>query len=225
MAKTQTKAGFQVAKLVTNDAVDDEAGVLRLRMGYFEPTVAEIAGLSSNRILATFQLSSLDLVGPVSIGLEVETAQGQASRLELDGQSVVELTTGPVAAGELVAGRATVMGNLTLEGRQDMTAQVDFFLRRWGDYAEFVDPLFTEANDVDPARVGGQVEVAADGSFVLAEVPTGRWDLHAGLRGLHQGRRRLCRRETMIDLSVTVHRSNGLALTAMWLLAPLARQR
>ena len=176
-------AGFQVAKLVTNDAVDDEAGVLRLRMGYFEPTVAEIAGLSSNRILATFQLSSLDLVGPVSIGLEVETAQGQASRLELDGQSVVELTTGPVAAGELVAGRATVMGNLTLEGRQDMTAQVDFFLRRWGDYAEFVDPLFTEANDVDPARVGVQVEVAADGSFVLAEVPTGRWDLHAGLRG------------------------------------------
>ena len=176
-------AGFQVAKLVTNDAVDDETGVLRLRMGYFEPTVAEIAGLSSNRVLATFQLSSLDLVGPVSIGLEVETAQGRASRLELDGQSVAELTAGPVSAGELVAGRATVMGNLTLEGRQDMTAQVDFFLRRWGDYAEFVDPLFGEANDADPARVGVQVEVAADGSFVLAKVPTGQWDLHARLGG------------------------------------------
>ena len=175
--------GFQPAKLVTNDAIDDGLGVLRLRMGYFEPTVAEIAGLGADRVLATFQLQSLDQVGPVSIGLEVETETGQASRLELDGQSVAELTTGPASAGELVAGRATVMGNIVLEGRQDMTAQVDFFLRHWGDYTTIDDQVFADANDLDPGRAGVQVAVEADGTFLLTEVPAGRWDLHALLNG------------------------------------------
>lgn len=179
-------SGFQAAKLVTNNAVDDGFGALRLSMGYFEPTVNAIAGLGSNRVLATFQLQSLDQVGAVSIGLEVETATGQASRLELDGQAVSELTSGPASAGELVAGRATVMGTINLEGRQDMTAQVDFFLRRWGAYDPVVDEVFSLANDSDAARDGVQVAVAADGSFVLTEVPTGRWDLHARLSGYLQ---------------------------------------
>ena len=179
--------GFQSAKLVTNDAVDDGTGVLKMRMGYFEPTVAEIAGLGIDRVLATFQLISLDVVGPVSIDLEVETATGQSSRLELNGQSVAELAMGPISVGELVAGRSTVSGNLVLEGRQDMTSQVDFFLRRWGDYAEFVDDIFALANDVDQARDGVQVDVSADGSFILTEVPAGRWDLHARLGGYLEG--------------------------------------
>ncbi|MEE3258221.1 MAG: FlgD immunoglobulin-like domain containing protein, partial [Candidatus Latescibacterota bacterium] len=170
-------------KLVTNDAEEDGAGVLRLSMGYFEPTVNEIAGLGSDRVLATFQLRSLDVEGPVGIELEVETTTGQASRLELDGQAVAELTTGLASAGELVAGRATVMGTIALEGRQDMSAQVDFSLRRWGDYATFTDEVFAIANDGDPGKEGVQVPVQADGSFVLAEVPTGRWDLHAHLSG------------------------------------------
>ena len=175
--------GFQAAKLVTNDALDDGIGTLRLSMGYLEPTAAEIMGLGPDGVLATFRLSSLDVLGPVSIGLEVETAAGRVSRVESDGEAVVELTTGPVSLGELVAGRATVMGAIALEGREDMSAQVDFSLRRWGDYTAVADEVFATANDINPSQAGVQVEIQADGAFQLIEVPVGRWDLHAGLSG------------------------------------------
>ncbi len=176
-------SGFQSAKLVTNQVEDDELGSLRLSMAYFEPRASGIPGLGPDRLLATFELESLDLEGAVSIDLEVETDRGQVSRIALDGQSVAELDAGPVSLGELVAGRAIIEGMVNLEGRQDMTAAMEFFLRRWGEHLEVVDEVFAEANDVDPIQDGVQVEINADGSFTLLEVPMGRWDLHARLAG------------------------------------------
>ena len=174
---------FQAAKLVTNQVEDDELGSLRLSMAYFEPRASGIPGLGSDRLLATFELETLDIEGAVSVDLEVENERGQVSRIALDGQSVVELDAGPVSLGELVAGRAIIEGMVNLEGRQDMTAEMEFFLRRWGEYAEVVDEVFAEANDVDLVQDGVQVEINADGSFMLLEVPMGRWDLHARLAG------------------------------------------
>ena len=127
-------------------------------------------------------MRSLFVEAPTAIDLIVEDGFGSLSRLERDGVPVVELVGGS-GAGELVAGRGTVRGNLVLEGRSDMTVQATFTLRARGDYRPHENALFAEANDLDPNRFGIQVAVAADGSFELSNVPVGRWDLHVGVDG------------------------------------------
>jgi hypothetical protein len=180
--------GFDSAKLVSNQATGDPGEPLRLILEYFEPTALEIAGLSPDKVLAIFELFSLDQEGPTTIALEVETENGPVSRLERDGRAVAALETGPLSAGELVPGRATVRGTLALEGRQDNTAQVQVRLRQPGKYRSVEDEVFSLANDQDPAQEGVQVEVGGDGSFELVAVPAGRLELYFHLDGYLNGR-------------------------------------
>ncbi len=180
-------SGFSAAKLVSNRLSGEEGGPQILTLEYFEPTAGAIAGLGSDRTLATFQLRSLGLEGPTAIELAVEGEGGDLSRLQRDGLAVVELVAAPLSQGELVAGRAVLRGVLQLEGRTDMTSQATVTLRTRGDYRPYGDVLFAETNDVDVDAGGVQVDIAADGSFELSEVPTGRWDLHVHVDGYIEG--------------------------------------
>ncbi len=180
-------SGFSAAKLVTNRVAGGEDTPLLLTLEYFEPTAAEIVGLSSERTLASFELLSLDQQGPTTIALLKEDETGILSRLERDGVAVVELETMLLSQGVLADGRATLRGLLVLEGRADMTAQAQFTLRSWGDYRPVQDAVFTAANDVDAEVAGVQVEVAADGAFELLQVPAGRFDVHVRVPGYIDG--------------------------------------
>ena len=179
--------GFSAAKLVTNRATGGDGQAWILVLEYFEPTAEEIVGLNRARTLASFQLRSLELEGATTIGLLVDGSAGGFSRLQRDGSAVVELAPGPLSQGEIVAGRATLRGALDLEGRVDRTARATFSLRARGDYRALDDPVFSEANDVDPEAAGVQVAVAIDGNFELVQVPVGRWDVHVHIDGYIDG--------------------------------------
>lgn len=176
-------ANFSAAKLVSNRITGGDGAPFILTLEYFEPRIESIGGLGPDRTLVTFQVRSLDVEMPTAIELVTDDDGGALSRLEKDGVGVVALEAGVLSQGELIAGRATLRGILTLEGRSDMTEQATFSLRARGDYRPYVDELFVEANDVDPAVEGAQVEIADDGSFELAAVPAGRWDLHVHVDG------------------------------------------
>ncbi len=180
-------SGFAAAKLVTNRATGSEGQPRVLTLEYFEPTAEEIVGLSRARTLASFQLRSLALEGATTIGLLVDGSAGGFSRLELNGNAVVELAPSPLSQGKIVAGRATLRGVLDLEGRVDRTAQATVSLRARGDYRALDDHVFSEANDVDLEAAGVQVAVAVDGAFELTQVPVGRWDVHVHIDGYIDG--------------------------------------
>ena len=177
----QVGPGFSAQKLVTNTARTAEDGSLYLSFEYFEATAPRIEGLDGEQPLVTFELATLAGEGRAnsSIDLEMDPETGKISHLQLDGRDVITPVSRPLSAATLLSGRGTVTGTVRLEGRTDMTSALDFSLRRWGNYEPVVDSIFAAANDTNPEADGVQVQLGADGSFRLLEVPTGRLDLHA----------------------------------------------
>ena len=181
----QVASGFSTQKLVTNTARAAENGSVYLSFEYFEATAPRIEGLDGERPLVTFELATLPGEGSAnsSIDLEMDPESGKFSQLQVDGRNVTTPTSRPLSAATLMSGRGAVTGAVRLEGRTDMTAALDFSLRRWGNYEPVADSIFVAANDANPEADGVQVQLGPDGSFRLFEVPTGRLDLHAHFDG------------------------------------------
>ena len=183
--------GFSAPKLVTNTLVTTEDNRLLLRFEYFDPTAPHLEGMDGEQSLVSFDLVSLESEGNATLDIvpeEVKEFETKTlSRLERNGVVVMVPDALPLAALNLLPGRALVRGQLFLEGRKDMTSLVDISLRPWGSYSDLVDSVFAKANDQDPNHEGVQVAVQGDGAFELIEVPAGRIDLHAHLDGYING--------------------------------------
>lgn len=176
-------AAFSRAKLASNRVETAGDGTVFMSFEYFDPTVDAIDGLDGLQTLASFELLAGDLEGSTLVLLTSDVEAGRVSRLERDGTIVTVGQAGTVATGNLLPGRARLSGQLALEGRLDRGAVVQVDLRAWGDYRAVADSVFEADNDVDPDRAGVQVQLEADGSFELIQVPTGRLDLYAHLDG------------------------------------------
>ena len=176
------KAGpdFDDAKLVVNEFVAADDNMVSLALGYLDP--AGIYGLESRSSLVELELISLDREGAVSIELDTGEESQHLTRLEHRGAVVGIAETGPLSTGTLLSGR-NIAGNLILEGRSSMAAEVDFSLRPWASYEVLQDSAFAAVNDVNEEREGVQVLLQESGDFVLQQVPAGRLDLYVHLDG------------------------------------------
>jgi len=73
----------------------------------------------------------------------------------------------------------TISGKVTLEGRTNHSALVTFELRKPGSLGNTDDWTVPDGLDEDSDTPGVQVTTRSDGSFVLTNVPTGKWILTA----------------------------------------------
>ena len=73
----------------------------------------------------------------------------------------------------------TISGKVTLEGRTDHSALITFELRKPGSLGNTDDWTVPDGLDEDANTPGVQVTTRSDGSFVLTNVPTGKWILTA----------------------------------------------
>lgn len=173
---------FSPAQLIGNLAAPQEDGSVLLSLAYFDPTGA-VVGLDGVRALARVELLALEREGQAQIELIEDGGSGRVSRLERDGRPVLSPPGAVIAQGTVVAGRATIRGQLVLEGRQQAGTAVDFSLRPWSNYVPLEDSAFAAANDADPEQAGVQVLLQADESFELRQVPVGQLDLYARVSG------------------------------------------
>ena len=171
--------GFSANQLFVNEMAQD-GDDLELALAYLDPE--EIVGLDGDGAFATFVVQSLATVGDVSVELLADPTATQFSHLEFRGAVIETPDADTLATGTLIDGRR-LSGRLLLEGRIDMTAEVDFSLQEWASFAPLADSAFAAENDVNLDREGVQVALASDGSFALVNVPAGQLDLFAHLDG------------------------------------------
>jgi hypothetical protein len=179
--------GFQGSKLVTNQATVEE-GSLLLTCEYFDPAPDGIPALVGDRALVAMEIVAIAGDGSSDLQLLSDPDNGQPSQLERAGEIAVPATAEPLATAQLIPGRGTVNGTVSLEGRIDHSASIDVGWRHWGAFLDIEDSLFAASNDSDPDRVGVQVSLQPDGTFQLSQTPTGRLDLHVRLDGYLEGR-------------------------------------
>ncbi|HAA75744.1 TPA: hypothetical protein DCE37_11565, partial [Candidatus Latescibacteria bacterium] len=135
-------------------------------------------------------LTFFDGVHPIAIANFESTGGTGSSEITLDGSGSRESnmldntrtdldppSVGPTTVN--VNGRATVSGQVQLQGRDDIAhpsaAKITFFLREVGSFTSFTDSLF-EIADEDTVTDGIQITTTGvNGDYSLPRVPPGRW--------------------------------------------------
>ncbi len=83
---------------------------------------------------------------------------------------------------------ATIVGQIKLEERKPAKVTITFELREPGSLAPY-DGYPPEGSDIDedPDTPGVQVTTNSDGTFTLADIPTGRWEITAKVDSFLRG--------------------------------------
>jgi hypothetical protein len=143
-----------------------------LDLVYFEQ--GGTARFDGTRPLATFRLASKGTTGTGL--LRLDNFRERKSALYQEGAEVALLPPSEVGRVSLVP-RATLSGQVKLQGRTRHLARVTFSLRDRNSLLPVGDGLFLSANDADTTRAGLQDSLDADGNFSLSQVPSGDFQL------------------------------------------------
>ena len=148
------------------------AGKWLLDLVYFEQGGTQ--RFDSTQPLATFRLASKTTTGTTL--LRLDNFRERQSALYHDGSEVALLPPSEVGRVSLVP-RATLSGQVKLQGRTRGLARVTFSLRDRNSLVPVSDALFQSANDQDTSRIGVQDSIDANGNFSLSQVPSGDFQL------------------------------------------------
>ncbi len=164
--------GLTLSDTLKAGADSTTAGKWLLDLVYFEQ--GGTARFDGSRSLATFRLASKTTTG-TSL-LRVDNFRERKSALYQEGAEVALLP--PSEAGRVtLVRRATLSGQVKLQGRTQHRARVTFSLRDRNSLLPVSDALFLSTNDNDTTTAGLQDSLDAEGSFSLSQVPSGDYQL------------------------------------------------
>jgi hypothetical protein len=148
------------------------AGKWLLDLVYFEQ--GGTRRFDGTRPLATFRLVAKSAAGTGV--LRVDNYRERQSALYQEGSEVALLAPSEVGRISVVP-RATLSGQVKLQGRTNHRSRVTFFLRDRNSLLPVRDALFQSTNDQDSTRSGVQDSLDAQGNFSLSQVPSGDYQL------------------------------------------------
>jgi len=164
--------GLTLSNTLKAGADSTTAGRWLLDLVYFEQ--GGNTHFDGTKTLATFKLVSRTATGTGL--LRVDHFRERQSALYNEGAEVALLP--PSKAGRVtLVSRATLSGQVKLQGRTRHAVRATFSLRDRNSLLPVSDALFLSANDVDSTRAGLQDTLDADGNFSLSQVPSGDFQL------------------------------------------------
>ncbi|MBI2501797.1 MAG: T9SS type A sorting domain-containing protein [Candidatus Latescibacteria bacterium] len=164
--------GLALADTLKAGSDSTTAGKWLLDLVYFEQ--GGTLRFDGTQPLATFRLAAKSATGPVP--LRMDHSRERQSAIYQEGSVVALLPPSEVGRITLVP-RATLSGQVKLQGRTRHLARVTFSLRDRNNLVPVSDALFLAANDVDSTQSGLQDSTDADGNFSLVQVPSGDFQL------------------------------------------------
>lgn len=151
------------------------AATWELDLVYFEQSGIAFDGDTE---LASVLLASRNLEGTTVV--HVDNSGNRRSAFYRSGDEVGGIAPDVVAEVRLLP-RATLSGQVRLQGRSDHSGLATLELRDRNHYELVADTLFRSANDADTTAAGVQVRLDSSGGYALTDVPAGNWHLTAQL--------------------------------------------
>ena len=164
------QALFDSVKAGTDSTV---AGLWVMDLVYFEQSGRVFDG---DMDLATIKLASKNREGTAQ--LRLDNLAPRRSAFYRSGDEVGSLAPETGALLE-VRPRASLSGQVRLQGRTVHQEEVTFELRARNSFTPVSDSLFVAVNDVNTTKAGLQDTLDSLGGFTLTQIPSGTWRLAA----------------------------------------------
>lgn len=149
------------------------AGLWVMDLVYFDQAGREFDGDTD---LATIKLATRSREGTAR--LRLDNLAPRRSAFYRNGDEVGSLAPETGAVLDLLP-RATLAGQVRLQGRTIHQAEVTLQLRDRNSFTPVSDSLFVAVNDVNTTKAGLQDTLDSLGGFNLTQIPTGVWHLTA----------------------------------------------